>query len=373
MSAATRGGRIIAKLSACGLLASSAWLTACEQPDVTEQEPPDSGSAAADPADEERRHMDRIRANPEHAEAHYELGAFYLGHSMYTEALRYFSETFRLDSLHTRALLGAGEVLAVQGERERAMAVYRKAISQSPSSAAGYRRLGELYLRLQDYARAREIFNKTVVMEPGHAADHYNLGVAHSRGHAYDAAVEHMQKAVSIDPEYDLAFYSLGDIYCAKLGNCAGAVDAMEEAVRLKPERASHHVALGRIFMKLNRLEEAISSLRRAVDRDSTSSEAHIGLSLAFSRLDRDDEAALALQEALRFDPAYPEARFNLSKVYMAQGKTQEAERQMEIFSRTNRYADAIRKSRTILAGNPGRCGGQLQPGDHLLEAGFRA
>ena len=100
--------------------------------------------------------MDRIRADSSDVAAHYKLGAFYLKHAVYGEALRYFSETFRIDSLHVRALLGAGEVMTRQGELERALAVYRKAIALAPDSAAVYRQLGQLYLRTDDDAIGRE-------------------------------------------------------------------------------------------------------------------------------------------------------------------------------------------------------------------------
>ena len=239
-----------------------AWITALGC-DGTREEAP-VVEKKEDPHAIELSYLDRIRADSSDVAAHYELGAFYLKHAVYGEALRYFSETFRIDSLHVRALLGAGEVMTRQGELERALAVYRKAIALAPDSAAVYRQLGQLYLRTDDEAKARATFAKALQLAPDHAPDHYNLGVAHARDHDYKTAAQHMQRALEIDPEYALVYYSLADMYCAKMGQCERAVDMARKAVKINPRHARYRTALGRVYMRLNRHEGSGGGLSRS-------------------------------------------------------------------------------------------------------------
>ena len=327
-----------------------AWITALgcggaieETPIIEEKE---------DPRAIELSYLDRIRADSSDVAAHYELGAFYLEHAVYGEALRYFSETFRIDSLHVRALLGAGEVMTRQGELERALAVYRKAIALAPDSAAVYRQLGQLYLRTDDDDRARATFAKALKLAPDHAPDHYNLGVAHARDHDYKTAAQHMQRALEIDPEYALVYYSLADMYCAKMGQCERAVDMASKAVKIEPTRARYRTALGRVYMRLNRHEEAEAAFRAAIERDSAAVEALNGLGMVLAQQGKEAAAAAVLEQSIALYPAYPEAHLTLSKVYMKQGKAEEGQKQIEMFKRLDPHFDTIRDQRLRLKGH---------------------
>ncbi|MCX6145314.1 MAG: tetratricopeptide repeat protein [Ignavibacteriales bacterium] len=97
-------------------------------------------------------------------------------------------------------VLAHAGILSEEGEGERSLALYKKAMRAQPKSWEAYHRLGLHYLNAQETDEAITMFRKCVDLAP-EQADSYNcLGQAYQQKGMYAEAISAFQKALERDP-----------------------------------------------------------------------------------------------------------------------------------------------------------------------------
>jgi len=168
---------------------------------------------------------------------------------------------------------GAGQVYQKQGRLGRAEDLWRRAAEIDPDDMMCRAQLMAL-LRGQNRERdTQKLFEQLVEQQPAAAANHYFLGVLHARSRRYDTAEKAFQKAVELGPKRPEGLRALTQLYlaraqrlplakilatrlvelepspgslallaraCAKVGDRAGALAAIERAIRLDPENTAY-------------------------------------------------------------------------------------------------------------------------------------
>ncbi len=81
------------------------------------------------------------------------------------------------------------------------------------------------------------------------------------------------------------------------------AVQDFTHAVRLQPDNADYHGALGLIFSYLGRYEEGLKSRREAIRLEPNNANHHIGTSFTLNMLQRYDEGLEEAEKAIQLDP----------------------------------------------------------------------
>ncbi len=82
----------------------------------------------------------------------------------------------------------------------------------------------------------------------------------------------------------------------------ADGIAAFQEAVRLDPDNAAHHVDLGRA-LNADERDEAVKAFREAVLLEPDNATYHADLGRALNALGRFDQADAAFEKAVRLDP----------------------------------------------------------------------
>jgi tetratricopeptide (TPR) repeat protein len=116
-----------------------------------------------------------------------------------------------------------------------------------------------------------------------------------------DAAQAEFEAAVRLAPQHALAHRALGLVLRQK-GDLEAARVELTRAVDLAPEDAEGHYNLGSVLLKLNDLPGAVEQLRQAVGLDAYLSEARQQLIQALQRSGKSAEAAVQRAEANRVD-----------------------------------------------------------------------
>lgn len=120
-------------------------------------------------------------------------------------------------------------------------------------------------------------------------------------------------------------WFMLGFV-CGQLGNAEReAISALQEAVRLGPESAQAHAALGDALLHVDRLEEAVVSLRKVTRLDPPNAEAHARLGRVLQSLDHLTESESCYRSALRLQPHWAVMHTGLGSVLCAQGRIEES------------------------------------------------
>jgi len=178
----------------------------------------------------------------------------------------------------------------------KAIAFFEQAIARDPNYALAYAGLSNAYILLPFFAGA-------------------------DRREAYSKAKEAALKALRLDPNLAEAHLALGKVLFFSEIDLAGAMREYKRAIELKPNDATAHHWFGNDTLSaLGRSEEAIAEVRRAVELDPLSPVINADLGTTFFYAHRYDDSARQLRKTLEIDPTFFYAHFNLGIVLQVTG-----------------------------------------------------
>jgi TolB-like protein/Flp pilus assembly protein TadD len=251
-------------------------------------------------------------------------------------------QTHRWADTYTR---DAGDVLALQNEVAQDVA-------------------GEIRLTLSPLEAAR--LNGTPNVDP-EAYDAYLRGLVYWSQRTPDGAaksVDYFQEAIRKSPDFALAYAGLADAYSSlsavpitamsPLEAMPKAKVAAETAVRLDPESAEAHAALGLVLESYYDLDGAEREYQRALKINPSDGNAHHWRSLLLMARGRHDDALEEIERARSVDP--------LSLVIPAS--------RIQAFYFNRQYDRAIEESRATLEVEPNFLLVHYDLGQSLLQKG---
>lgn len=201
-----------------------------------------------------------------------------------------------------------------RGDTEIALDFFEKAYREDPNSSAVLNELAWWYfwrawLRFgdsDDLAKVEQYARKALLMDSLDARPHAHLGAIDIMRGEPRAAVEHLREAIHINPSFAFASSAMGSARLL-LGDAAGAIPFFLDAERLSPFDLYRFHNLGE-------------------------------LAVAYSFVE-DWQAAIAIADrSLNLSPGYFYARFLKIGALARSGRTEEARRELAIF--TTRHPD---------------------------------
>jgi tetratricopeptide (TPR) repeat protein len=167
----------------------------------------------------------------------------------------------------------------------------------------GLLRLHGYVLQLQErHAEAAAAYAQVVAAVPTDWEIWNNLGNARRAAGDRAGAIEALLQASRLRPDLAAIRYNLG-VALAELGRIAEAAEALGEAARLGPDHLPTLLALGRSLRDCARNEEALAALDRAAALAPSDADVQLERGRALSGLGRFDEADAAYRAALRRRP----------------------------------------------------------------------
>jgi TolB-like protein/Tfp pilus assembly protein PilF len=178
----------------------------------------------------------------------------------------------------------------------KAIAYYEQAIARDPNYALAYAGLSSAYILSPFYA----------------GADRRDTSPK-----AKDAAL----KALRLDPNLAEAHLALGKVLFFSEIDLAGAMREYKRAIELKPNDAGAHHWFGNdTLAALGQFEEAIAEGKRAVELDPLSIVINTDLGATFYYARRYDESVRQLRKTLEIDPTSFYAHYSLGFVLQVTG-----------------------------------------------------
>lgn len=155
-----------------------------------------------------------------------------------------------------------GQALARDGKFEDAVRYYERALLIQPDLYEGYEYLGRALLRLGLKEEALNAFSSAVVLEPETSAHRYLLQAEiHIAREEWQAAVAAYQQAAALAPKDPAPHYEMGLILQRDPTSEERALAHFRYALRLNPDHVAARLALGQLYAKRGNCEEAISAL----------------------------------------------------------------------------------------------------------------
>jgi len=207
-------------------------------------------------------------------------------------------------------------LLLVNSQAPKAAVIrLQEALETFPRSAKLWFALGLAYMTEHQSVEAAPALARAVELDPQAAPALAYLGLAHAEQGRYDEAIKFYERAVAVNPQLATVHYLLADILLKQ--NPSDTVrpeKALLRAVELDPTLASARLALGKLYLRTERLDSAAEQLARAVALDPKSAETHYQLGRVYTRQKRPAEAQAALATFKRLNEGQKEQAQNERK-----------------------------------------------------------
>jgi tetratricopeptide (TPR) repeat protein len=334
-----------------------------------------SAEASGDGAAAVAKYESILQIAPGLAAAYNNLGALYLRQHQYEKAVAVLEKGLKIDPKmpSASALLGIslyemgdyararppleaalranpkdsnvemtlGNDLVKLGQPEAAASHFQQVTHRDPKNQEAWYQLGKVYMQLSgealtklreidpDSVRAHEVsgeimegmnnfdgaiieYKKAVEMDPQQPGAHYKLGNAYWSISQWDPATQQFQAELANDPRSCASYYKLGDIILEQHGDPQAALDDVNKAVTICPDLTDARVDRAKALLRMERAQDAVPDL----------------------------------EAAERFSPDDANVHFLLAQAYRSLGRTQQAQAEMQLFSKLEESARAATAAR---------------------------
>jgi tetratricopeptide (TPR) repeat protein len=139
-----------------------------------------------------------VAANPEDAQAHYDLATVLRDGGRGEEAIRHYTHAVRLEPDHVQARTDLGGALVDAGRLEEAADQYRRALRAAPDDARTRFNLGSALARSGHWPEAVAEYRRVIALTPADAEAWGNLAMAHAALGQATQATAAQRKAVEL-------------------------------------------------------------------------------------------------------------------------------------------------------------------------------
>ncbi|MFQ5864411.1 MAG: protein kinase [bacterium] len=185
-----------------------------------------------------------------------------------------------------------------------------------------------IYLKENKREPAKRELELAVKSDPTYSAAWSSLAALNIQAQQLDVAISQSRKAIELDKSNSNAYYNLAYALEEK-GELHKAIEKYSEAVKVDSTFTQAYSALGNLFIKLDRPEDAVRILERAVGITHESEYIYLiykNLGKAYFTLNRHDDAIKFLQRSLQLQPMeVPETIYFLAMAYEAAGLIKES------------------------------------------------
>jgi Flp pilus assembly protein TadD len=225
-------------------------------------------------------------------------------------------------SLHGRFTEGVEAQKA--GRLEEAEGIFREILARGGRASFVYNNLGVIYQMRREHERAVLQFREAIRLQPDYAAPQILLGASLLALGKVSEATQHLEKAVNLQPQELRAREQLARAY-ERGGNFRGCVEQYQALRKLKSHEPEYAYQLANAYLKL-----AAWCHRELATHHPNSARILQFQAENYHVQGRLDLAARTYQRVAQADPTLPEIHYLLALIYLEQGKTAEAQREVE-------------------------------------------
>ena len=171
------------------------------------------------------------------------------------------------------------------------------ACDKSSRDAGAFTSAGVTHLQQGQYDRAIRDFDRALAIRPGMVVAWRNRGLAHRNKGDFERAIADYDQAILLAPGDARLFTDRGLAYLA-MSDDSHAIQDFDRAVALKPDLAPALEHRGRAHFLAGNLAQAAADLQRGLSFDSTNASVVLWLHLARARLKQDDASDFAAHAA---------------------------------------------------------------------------
>ena len=295
-------------------------------------------------------YREAIALDPNHAEAHSNLGVLRHGQNLLDEAIALYGRAIAIKPDHAIALGNLSVALIAKGDVDGAIASLRRAVAAKPEDGESHFRLAELFRRKGDMDDAVASYRLAIAAKPDDARAHFGLGQTSQMKGDFVAAIEAYRGALALEPGLVEVHANLG-LALSDAGQIAEGITECQRALALRPDEPRYHDNLAVCLSRRGDLDQAIEGYRRAIGLDSSFASAHANLGLALLEKRQVAEAIDACRRAVELEPDDASYHFILSQSLLLKGDFSEGWQEYEWRLKTGQLLAFIPYSLPVWSG----------------------
>jgi tetratricopeptide (TPR) repeat protein len=234
---------------------------------------------------------------------------------------------------------GGGEMINKTFSAFLVLAISMIALRGFAQSADDYIRKGKTYSDQGQHEKAIIEYKKAVEINPKYALAYYNLGCAYRELGETDKGIDNLTTAIKCYEKYPQAYYSRGLSYY-DIGKYEAAINDFSKAIEYDSNFYVAYCFRAVVYTKIGDTTKAISDYTKAIEISPKTAHAYFFRSLAYVELKDYDNALKDLEKVDEISPRNYESKFSQAKIFLLQGLEGKAER---------RYKDAYNLTTLIL------------------------
>jgi Tfp pilus assembly protein PilF len=241
------------------------------------------------------------------------------------------------------------DVYQADGHYENAIPAMRLAVQRDPRNESYHFRYGLLLIDSHAPGAGIVRLQEALKQFPSSARLWLALGIAQLTYGQNAEAEDSFKHALAVDTKLVPALAYLGVTY-AERGLNEKAIGCYEQAIALNGKLATLHYLVAETMLNTAAADttRAEKYLKRAIEIDPNLAAAYLTWAKFYVRTNRYAEAAPLLQRAVSLEPELLEAHYQLGRVLMRLKRTDEANRELEIFKQLSEKQKVRNEPREI-------------------------
>ena len=204
--------------------------------------------------------------DPNNVNVHNSLGVCYGMMGDFEKAASHFETAISLDPEDEMAWYNSGLVYKLKQDYKKALDYFSKACSLNGDRFEVAYQTGKTYLEIGEREKGEALFEKAITLNPETGPSFRFLGECYAEIHMIDDAISAYKKAIKENPHDAVSLSALGSLFDQKGENPEISVLFCQQSVDISPENGLFRHRLGRIYMKLDKLQDAMTEFKAAVE-----------------------------------------------------------------------------------------------------------
>jgi uncharacterized protein (TIGR02466 family) len=220
--------------------------------------------------------------------------------------------------------------LMKQGKRGIAEKQAREMLAETPEDADTMALLASVIVERGAFEEAESLLTNALQIAPHNATTWLNFGRLLQQMRRWGEALDHYERAAEFFPAHPGITSTLGQLY-QRANRFADAEAQFRRTLESEP-RPIHHVSLGMVLLRQERIDEAIDAFQTAIAGNPNLAPAYGNLGNAEQKRGNIEAAAAAYEKAVALNPKDSVSYVSFGLARLRLGHAREA---TEIFERT--------------------------------------
>lgn len=260
---------------------------------------------------------------------------------------------------------------AYEGNQQTQAAIdtLREATLLAPTDEDNYLDLAALCMNHDSFDLGMEVVNVGLHYRPQSGRLIFERGLLHAMLNQFELAEQDFQQAAELAPENNFSYIGLGVSYM-QTGDLPQAITVLRQRTRLKPDDSVLQYLLGEVLIRSGAkagdasFEEARTALEKSIKLNPNFPESRVALAKIYLKENQIEDAVAHLEKARTLDPKNQAACSQLAIAYRRQGKPELAKQMLSSLKELNEQERANSRGRTriVRAGAPQDAASNPQP-----------